>query len=303
MVKKDTEFGDDPSSVKSSWKKEFYKQLGSELGVTQLTPDLPTAAEVNRKELLDFPRWDVVQFTPDKSIPKQSVILYGNDALLPLQYSLVTAFAKMLTWIQDGSGYEGNALTRRAGNPLVRLFFEEDKPEDVASKDFIPVQGTISWRLMDSLEYENDLGKSVLTWERIEELAKSIYEEFQKPNDKDGYLWNKGKISYNYSDWNKGYGLKILCNKEDVGKEILDKILRINGHAFDSVKASVTRPKSQADYREGREIKILGKKKKKARFRPTATVRFKSAKMELSKSSKEIQLLAQGMTWFFPQDV
>lgn len=298
---KNTEFQGDEGNYKNKWKREFFKEIANELPITQTTANIPNVQETDKTSLHDFPRWEVLNVTPDKSQPNKNVFLYGNDALMPLQISLVNAIYKMLGWIDSGANGEKGNLIKRAGYPLVKLFFEEDKPSDIASKDFIPVQARLSWRLMDYLEYPNNLGKKLLGWEEIERLSEKIYREFQQPNNKDGYLWEKGKISYNYSDWNNGYGLKILCKTEQIGKEILNKVLSINGHNFNSNKASKSFPENDDDYREGREIMVLGEKQKAPRFRPYAKVRFKNAELLLSKRTQPVKLITRGFLERFPQ--
>lgn len=301
MTGKNDTFQGDSTSTEGSWKRGFYKEVAKELRITQLTPDVPPLSETDKKSIHEFPRWDLIQLTPDKSRPDKSVFLYGNEALVPLQISLVNAFYEMLSWTGGGDS-GGGGLVRRSGYPLVRLFFEEDKPSNVASKDFTPVQARLSFRLMDYLEYPNNLNKEVLTWEKIERLAESIYREFQAPNDKKGYLWKKGKISYNYSDWNQGYGLKILCRTEQIGKEVLNKILRINGHRFNDIRASKSIPEKDDDYREGREITVLGEQQKAPRFRPNVIVRFRRADLVLSKRPKKpVRLITRGALERFSQ--
>ncbi|NEP38563.1 MAG: hypothetical protein F6K35_04555 [Okeania sp. SIO2H7] len=287
--------------VPGRWKREFYGVIAKELPVVQQSPSRPSAAQVNNTPYHDFPRWNLFQYTLDKSRPDESVFIYGNSALLPLQISLLNAIREMLRWELGGNSFEGNGIIRRAGSPKVTLFFEEDKPEDIASKDFTPVQGKLSFRLMEYLEFSNDLSKEVLTWEIIEKLAKTIYNAFQKPNNKKGLLWRKGKISFNYNDWNKGYGLKVLCQKESEGKDMVKKILSLRGHPYETLKASKSVPEYPLDDRNGTEITVLGERQKTPRFRPNATVRFRGAWLELSKRNKPIRLITRGTLETFPQ--
>ena len=292
--------GGSTGNVAYGWKRKFYEVVTKELAATQLTPNKPSLQQVERIPFQDFPRWSLVNFTPDKSRPEQNVFIYGNSALLPLQISLLSAVREMLRW-DGGSDFDGNGIVRRVGSPLVTLFFMEDKPEDLPSKDFVPVQGKISFRLMEYLEFPNNLNKEVLTWEIIERLAKAIWNEFQKPNDKKGFLWHKGKISFNYNDWGEGYGLKVLCQKENEGRDLVKKILSLRGHSYSEKKASKSKSEFEGDYRDGREVVVLGESQKAPRFRPNATVRFRGASLKLSKRKSPIKLITRGTLETFPQ--
>lgn len=110
--------------------------------------------------------------------------------------------------------------TYRKFQPQVLLYFEQEK-KYMRAIDKYPLAGRISFRLMNS-KYLT-LSQSELT-----ELALNIKQAFPL-----NYQWEKGKIMYSYTDWEKGYQLQLLCNSETAARELIGKVLNIQSDTPD----------------------------------------------------------------------
>ncbi|MGK7958422.1 MAG: hypothetical protein AB4063_24660, partial [Crocosphaera sp.] len=115
-----------------------------------------------------------------------------------------------------------------------------------------------------------------ITKAKLTTIANKIKTEFGVSN---GYTWKKGKEYYSYTDKEKGYQLQILGFNEPEARQLINKVLDIQGHSFqgkrfrkavndDPTEAYPTIPPTQS---------ILGESVKEPRIRPVATVRFQYA--------------------------
>lgn len=152
----------------------------------------------------------------------------------------------------------------RKYRPQINLFFKEDL--DDVDEEFKPVEGRLSFRLMN--EDSESITKTKLTT-----IANKIKTEFGVNN---GYTWKKGKNYYSYTDKEKGYQLQILAFSEQEARNLINKILDIQGHSFQAKRFN----KSENDNpSEAYPIlppnqTILGDLTREPRRRPVATVRF-----------------------------
>ncbi len=155
----------------------------------------------------------------------------------------------------------------RKYKPQIFLYFKEDSGD--VEEGYNPVDGRISFRLMDE-------DSETITKTRLTTLANKIKAEFGVSN---GYTWKKGKEYYSYTDKAKGYQLQILAFSESEARQLITKILDIQGHSFqgkkfrksandDPTSAYPTIPPQQS---------ILGELTREPRLRPVATVRFQYA--------------------------
>ena len=155
----------------------------------------------------------------------------------------------------------------RKYKPQIFLYFKEDSGD--VEEGYNPVDGRISFRLMDE-------DSETITKTRLTTLANKIKTEFGVSN---GYTWKKGKEYYSYTDKAKGYQLQILAFNESEARQLITKILDIQGHTFQGKKfRKATNDDPTAAYPTiPPQQSILGELTREPRLRPVATVRFQYA--------------------------
>ena len=148
--------------------------------------------------------------------------------------------------------------------PTVTLYFEQD-PDSVPSGSRA-VLAKISFGLRNKTHLN-------LTNTELGQLAKDIRRDFGSSG---GYRFSKGKILCTY---NTGDGLiqtKIYALNESEGKQLAQKVCILAEDPYDDDFFTVHAPKRSNTVSPG-TVSVLGKQRKKPRYRPVATVRFKYA--------------------------
>lgn len=160
----------------------------------------------------------------------------------------------------------------RRFQPQIQLVFVEDL-EDV-EPGYTPVVGEISFRIMGAAAMN-------LTPPDAKQLANKVKSALGEGGA--GYLWRKGKDMASYTDWGQGYQLQLLVRSKAEARELIEKVLDIQGHTpkwsklnysenAEPVEAYPTIPE--------REM-IYGELRREARRRPIATCRFHYALLHL----------------------
>ena len=164
--------------------------------------------------------------------------------------------------------------------PQVTLYFRES-PADV-DPDFQPLIAQISFRLIN--ETETTISKAELTT-----LANKIKTEFGGAT---AYKWKRGKTYCIYKDPEKGYWLKIFAFSAGEAKELIGKILDLQGHSPDWDHLTV----NENDQPMGAyptlppQKTILGELTRMPRKRPVGTVYFERATCQIWGKSKPVTL-------------
>ena len=168
----------------------------------------------------------------------------------------------------------------RRHKPKVTLFFLEDstfkpgQPKSPIAQGKDRTSGFVSFRLMDETtqSFSEGNGKA---------LGEKIKQTFGTNN---GFVWNKGKTLYSYTEWEKGYQLQLLCKSESEAKRIVAATLSIQGHSpdwlsFQTVKNDQEPLKYPSN--PGSHI-VMGKTEEIPTQRPVVDVRFQYAYVKLS---------------------
>jgi hypothetical protein len=107
-----------------------------------------------------------------------------------------------------------------------------------------------------------------------------------------GFVWNKGKTMYSYSDWNSGYQFQLLCKNSTEAKRIVTSTLLLQGHIpnweyFNTIKNDEELTK----YPEvpGTQL-VMGEVIPIRKQRPLVDVRFQYAYMRLKGVMQAINL-------------
>jgi hypothetical protein len=219
------------------------------------------------------------------------IILKGNTKLLRPIITEVMALHQLLEAKDIGTIYaHHNDLesVKRVGKPKVNLYFLEDtnfnkraapnnRSEGVRRRD-----GLIRFRLMD--ESTRTFSKANATT-----LANKIKQVF---GSNGGYVWNKGKTMYSYSDWDLGYQFQLLCRSETEAKRIVSSVLSLQNHTPDFKKFNQIKNDQEAlTYPEnpGTEI-VMGETVNIPKSRPLVDVRFQYGYVKLDGVNEPINL-------------
>lgn len=167
--------------------------------------------------------------------------------------------------------------------PVVTLYFQQDRGS--VADGYAPVTAEIAFRLM------NESTESI-TKANLETLAKKIKLEFASGQ---GFTFNKGKNIAHYLNKTQGYSLAVYVSNEAEGLSVVRKVLEIQGHSFDDEFFRITEPKKTSVNNTGEQI-VAGKKYKKARWRPTATVRFQWSSILINGIPEAIYLVDRSMS-------
>lgn len=166
----------------------------------------------------------------------------------------------------------------------LHLFFAQDSLQ--VKEGYASVRAECNIRLVG----ENEIKASDTDWQaKVNRLAKKIYQEFAATHPP--YTWKKGKIICNYIDKEYCYKMHIYVSSETQGKELIKKILDIQGHSYNEKNLTVTIPKRTTQEVSNSYTHKLGVKRRKARWRPIADVRFRYAFLRDWEVEKDICLV------------
>jgi hypothetical protein len=158
------------------------------------------------------------------------IILKGSSKLLKPVITEIMAIYQLLADKDMGTIYAHvNDLNsvRRKGKPKVLLYFIEDTdfnklaPPNNIYEGRRRLDGVISFRLMD--ETTQTISKANATM-----IATQIKNVF---GSNGGFVWNKGKTMYTYTEWEKGYQFQLLCKTPTEAKRIIRSTLSLQNHA------------------------------------------------------------------------
>ena len=178
-------------------------------------------------------------------------ILEGGRAMHPPLYTIPV------------DRYQQNILFR----PQVTLYFREDLAD--VEEGYEPIDAEISFRLRESDEN--------ITPGEAQVLANKIRTEFATGN---GYRWRKGRILLTYQDREKGYLFQIYAASEAEGKDVMRKIMSIQGDTLDEDRLKLNQLANTPPITPPMHV-VYGKSRRKPRKRPVGYVRFICAEMHL----------------------
>lgn len=148
--------------------------------------------------------------------------------------------------------------------PQITLYFEQDyegTPDHSA-----PVRARISFRLMNE-------SSETITENELKRIGQKIKTEFGVNH---GYRWRKGHIKAVYRDTQHGFDFRLLVFSEAEAREVIEKVLEIQGRAPDWDNLSLV--ESRQTFSSVAQTKtILGKQRKLPVRRRIAYVRFRRA--------------------------
>lgn len=225
------------------------------------------------------------------------IILKGNSKLLKPAITQIMALHQLLEAKDIGTIYaypnDSNSV-RRKGKPKVNLFFMEDTNFNKLAalnnrqEGRRRLEGLISFRLMDESTQTFTKGNATL-------LATKIKEIFGTGG---GYVWNKGRTMYSYTDWELGYQFQLLCRTETEAKRIVTSVLGIQAHTpnfknFNEVKNDQEAIRYPTN--PGKQI-VMGESVDIPKERPVVDVRFQYSYVDLAGVKSPVNLYSLNNT-------
>lgn len=177
---------------------------------------------------------------------------------------------------------------RRKGKPKVTLYFLQDSnynrqaPRNNIYEGRRRQEGIIRFRLMD--ETTQSFSKANGT-----ALGTKIKQVFGANN---GFVWQKGKTMYSYTDWERGYQFQLLCKTETEAKRIITAVHSLQSHTpnwqyFNTVKND--QEASKYPENPGNQV-VMGETMPITQLRPLVDVRFQYGYVSLDGVKEPITL-------------
>lgn len=155
------------------------------------------------------------------------------------------------------------------GHPSIHFYFSQDGQAvpDGESK----LDAEYSVRLMTLTNTSTNLRTKLI------EIANEIKVQFV--DARKGILLNKGNLCVSYKDVEHGFpkGSKILTNTETDAIDIYQRMCNVIDVPFDESRITVHNPKKASTNTRTQTQVIMGKTRKKPRYRPVGNVRFRYA--------------------------
>lgn len=152
--------------------------------------------------------------------------------------------------------------------PQVTLFFAESK--DDTDEEFPPLDAQLSFRIQNETHETFSPANA-----RI--FANKIRAEFAGGTL---YRWQKGRIKMVYKDKSKKYQLTVNVSTESTGRDLIGKILSLQGDTIDNDHLSISRRAGNPPILPPSK-NIYGKTRRLPRKRPVGYVRFRYAEAHI----------------------
>lgn len=162
--------------------------------------------------------------------------------------------------------------------PQVSLYFKEDF--DDVEAGFEAIDAVVSFRLARETS-------ETMTEAKALQLANKIKSEFALNN---GYRWRKGRLKASYKDKEKGYQMILTPYSETEAREVISKVLSLQGDTIDNRKFSISEWVQPPPTIPANQV-IYGQSRRPPRPRPVGYVRFQWAEMHVWGINKPIILV------------
>jgi hypothetical protein len=236
-----------------------------------------------QKYFSDVTEDDDKNFNTDRAQLKRLCMHRENDTE-GMTNLRITAFsdirsANLEGWISHSADEENEQELRPSqfmdthNRPLITLKFSGDNSSTTAKN---PVRGSISFRLVDCVNYDDETSDKVVTKTKLLTIANKIKDEFATPI----YTFNKGKERYSYVDPVKGYnGSAMLFYSLEEAEKLFKKLLAIQGHTYQPDRLNRNeRPHKNSITDNQSTVKAYNNKTKKAKnYRRIGKVFFRWA--------------------------
>lgn len=230
---------------------------------------------------LELPDTDIT--TTRSSLRKGCLHKDGDSLLLTvarlLTYYLVVDKARKLQAPVYGTR-ESDVTEDLSFRPIVHFYFEQDY--QAVPPGFPPLQA--EWRFRLVHETSDTINEIKAT-----QLAKAIKRVFGLNGM--GYTVQKGKVKCTYLDKSKGYDFRINAISETEAELLIKRFLEIQGDTFNDDFFTPHNPRKKSINNPTGTRKVYGKTKRNKRWRPTGTVRFRYASLQVDGEASDIMLV------------
>lgn len=202
-------------------------------------------------------------------------------------------------WNQKEGGGEASAspriksdISKLTRHPYIHLFFKE---LPTGRSTGTQLETDITFRLMDRQEFDGLIpGATTISIADIKRFATTIAKIFSSNPDQ-GYIFQRGRGSYSYCDWNKGYHLRLLANSAAEAEKVFKDILKIQNHQFDEAYMGVGASRNPAKRYPiaPPKKKVLNEEKPLPNQRQTGIVVFRWAKLGLPMTNDSLILVSR----------
>jgi hypothetical protein len=186
-------------------------------------------------------------------------------------------------------GVIDNSAPEVANHPMLNLVFSQD---EAATPDGLkPVRKEKSVRLM-KFNATSEGSLPPITKANMEEIAREIKTQFIEGTK--GRTYTCGAKTASYVDPVNGFatGNYLLVSQDSEAEDVYRRICNVIDAPFDINKLDIKTPKKQSQSAPSTEtITVMGKTMKKARWRPTANVRFRQAYITLGSIVNPVYLI------------
>jgi hypothetical protein len=167
------------------------------------------------------------------------------------------------------------------GHPKIYLFFSQDLSAVTSGSNRL--ESELSFRLMTETQ-------ATFTPAKAKELAQEIKTQFLISGK--GYRFDRGKVACYMKDPINGfdYRRRIYVRVKSEAVEIYRKIYAAIDKTFDADKVMAVTPDKNSSTTEGTHI-VYGETTPKPGYRPTATVEFRKAYVEIPGRKKPVFLI------------
>ncbi|MEH2170797.1 MAG: hypothetical protein V7K41_29930 [Nostoc sp.] len=168
-----------------------------------------------------------VEITPNRQNPDEKIVLGGSEELLKPVIIQTLAHYEQFADRDVGIIYGTPAAEmpeRRYRPEIVLKFYQKQNKDPLKGAITEKLSMQISFRLMNKSksDFADDL--------YLQTLANIIYRKFATPP----FKVNKGKQTYSYCDFEKGYQFKLDVTTQAEAKRVVEQVLDIQSHKVDN---------------------------------------------------------------------
>lgn len=175
-----------------------------------------------------------------------------------------------------------DVITQVRNHPQVLLLFREQLTIEQKAEKQRAAQSQITFRLMNYTP-------QTITPTYANELALLIKERFALGT---GFQWERGTVKVSYKDTAHGYDFYLLVPNEGEATRVIESVVTMQGHPFNEELIIVHTARQPFPNAQGYQ-EVYGKELKKARLRPTTTVRFLRAELHVQGMYQPILLVGK----------
>jgi hypothetical protein len=253
----------------------------------------PLIKELKPSDKLGEIDFKLVQFFPNRNNKEDWKLFSGSYREISQQ---------IINWWNQKEGGEATSaaapkvksdISKLTRHPYIHLFFKE-LPTGRGGTG-TQLESDMTFRLMDKQEFDGLIpGATTISIADIKKFASTISKIFNSNPDQ-AYQFQRGRGSYSYCDWNKGYHFRLLANSAAEAERVFKDVLKIQNHQFDEMYMGVGANRNPAKRYPitPPKKKVLNEEKPLPNQRQTGFVTFRWAKLGLPVTNDSLILVSR----------